>query len=125
MTWLTAITQMGSVICKSFRLVDLTTGRAGFLMPQWGFLMCLNSDGARSVIYYIYIYNFFSPGIKGLFILSSEHLKKEFCLGMGWNCVIIQVSDYVLDLPYFSHQTKYIKFSGIHEISSSLLELAS
>lgn len=38
MTWLTTVTQLGSVICKSFRPVDLTIGRAGFFGLN-GFLL--------------------------------------------------------------------------------------
>lgn len=132
MTWLTTVTQLGSVICKSFRPVDLTIGRAGFFWSEWIFVKCIwiqmvldqlyrviNSQ--RNTYINIYIHIFFSD-IKWLFILTPEHLKKEVCLAMGYNCVIIQISDRELDLPYFSHQTKFIKFS---EISSSLFELAS
>jgi len=61
MRWLAAVTQLGSVIGKSCKLVDLTTARAGLL--GCFFLMHLNSDGAWSVIHndleieeYIYIY---------------------------------------------------------------------
>lgn len=86
MTWLTAVTQLGSVICKSFRPVDLTTEGTGFLVSQcFFFLMYLNSGGAWSVIYYINIYNFV-PDIKGLFILSPEHLKKKFAL--EWAAIV-------------------------------------
>lgn len=47
MTWLTAVTQLGSVNCKSFRPVGLTTGGTGFFgVSLVFFFKYLSSDGA-------------------------------------------------------------------------------
>lgn len=76
-TWLTAVTQLGSVICKSFRPVDLTTGRTGFLVSQWSFFNV--SEFRWCPISYI-LYIFFSQVLKDYSYLVQSTSKKNFAL---------------------------------------------